>query len=233
MAILYEISIILVVLTRFGGSSRVGTCDLCLDSNNVACLDENHFSTCYNGEITATVTKCPDNSVCTTDRRICRLPDDGFTPICYEENCDNCKNLEANFTCLDQTTYGFCSQAYAETIYSCPKGYVCNVYTKDICVPSETNKPSCLKINPTTSSLPPTTTESTTTTIKPPVNANEFCAELGKVGYFKSNDPTCKEYIYCYLLSGQYLGTYFYCAGFFNEVTMNCQAERPSDCIEE
>ncbi|XP_073841231.1 uncharacterized protein [Musca autumnalis] len=219
----------------------------------------------YQCAVTTTITSCPAGRVCTADRQICRLPDEGFTPICYEENCNNCEESYGAFTCLDQTTYGYCfggsNTPYVTAINSCPQGYVCNTYSNDVCVPAETNSPSCLMVSTTnspeesttettisttesTSTHTTTSTElSTTTSITPsppssssttsPLDANTYCSQLGKAGYFKTSDPTCREYVYCYLLSGQYLGWYYYCNGYFNEVSGKCQAERPSDCQEQ
>ncbi|XP_059226425.1 uncharacterized protein LOC106088126 [Stomoxys calcitrans] len=231
-----SVTIFLIVL-GFSDASKVGLCEVCLDSNNAACRNENTFSICYDGKITSTITPCPPNSVCTTDRQICRLTAQGFTPICYEENCNNCNN-GALFTCLTQTTFGICS-GHAILEMHCPEGRVCNIHSQELCVPYETNQPSCLSVfttpKPTTtesSSTTEFTTTSSSTTLPPPLDANEFCAGIGIAGYFKTNDPTCKEFAYCYILSGQYLGLYFNCDGYYNPETTKCQKHPPAGCEE-
>ncbi|KNC25148.1 hypothetical protein FF38_03891 [Lucilia cuprina] len=292
---------ILLAIVKLGVTSLVGTCNQCFASNNIACLDETHFATCFQGSPTSTITKCPNNRFCTDDVLICHSSPEGFSPICHHDNCNDCEATNGIFSCLDETTYGYCfgsNTPLKGTLRSCPKGYVCNFNFREVCVPMETHEyslhqPSCALNTPSTtptttitteiSTIPiesttdtttneqtsttteittdsttteittestnlPTTqeTESTTetttelsttstilnppTTIKPR-DPNTICGEIGKTGYFKSDDPTCQEYVYCYLLSGQYLGWVYYCDGYFNAATQKCQKTRPLDCI--
>ncbi|XP_018785719.1 PREDICTED: spore coat protein SP96-like [Bactrocera latifrons] len=87
----------------------------------------------------------------------------------------------------------------------------------------------------TTVATTDTTTESTTTatsiSTQAPVDANTFCAEMGETGKFRQKgDTTCARYIYCYRLSGQYLGYPYTCQYYFNAATQACQTVRPDDC---
>ncbi|XP_037824867.1 mucin-2-like [Lucilia sericata] len=296
--------IILLAVVKLGVTSLVGTCNQCFASNNIACLDETHFATCFQGSPTSTITKCPANRFCTDDVLICHSSTEGFSPICHHDNCNDCEATNGIFSCLDETTYGYCFGANTPlkgSLRSCPKGYVCNYNFREVCVPEETHEPSCAINTPsttptttitteisiipsesttddsttliTTDSTTEMTTESTTndqttsttemttdsttmtttqetesttetttelsttsTTPKPPTtikprDPNTICGEIGKTGYFRSDDPTCREYVYCYLLSGQYLGWVYYCDGYFNAATQKCQKTRPLDCI--
>lgn len=96
------------------------------------------------GEFITTITPCPAGHICTADRQICRLPSEGFTPICYEETCGTCDQITGDFICLDQTTYSYCFGRYSTVAYSCPPGFVCNIYASEVCVPAATNRVSRL-----------------------------------------------------------------------------------------
>ncbi|XP_050335780.1 spore coat protein SP96-like [Bactrocera neohumeralis] len=83
----------------------------------------------------------------------------------------------------------------------------------------------------TTESTTRTTTVSTTVSTQAPVDANTFCAEKAQTGKFRQEgDTTCARYIYCYRLSGQYLGYQYTCQYYFNAATQACQTVRPDDC---
>ncbi|CAD7006570.1 unnamed protein product [Ceratitis capitata] len=83
----------------------------------------------------------------------------------------------------------------------------------------------------TTPSTTPATTDTTTQTTQAPKDPNTFCTEIGRSGNFRADgDKTCKKYIYCYGLSGQFLGWEYTCANYFNAATGKCQTERPADC---
>ncbi|XP_037940211.1 cell wall protein DAN4 [Teleopsis dalmanni] len=74
-------------------------------------------------------------------------------------------------------------------------------------------------------------TPSTTTTRAPITNPDDFCNYIQAEGYFSlEGDTTCKTYIHCYNLSGDYIGTKYICAGYFNSVTQKCQDEKPTNC---
>ncbi|KAM7357122.1 uncharacterized protein ACRADG_002614 [Cochliomyia hominivorax] len=294
-----KILVILVTVVKISVASLIGSCNQCFASNNVACLDETHFATCFQGSPTKTITKCPGNRFCTNDVLICHSSAEGYMPVCYHDNyCSDCGVTNGVFTCIDETTYGYCfggKTPLKGSQRSCPQGFVCNYNSREVCVPENTQEPSCGKTSTTTaattittesttteqttssemstttitttppiSTTPPTesttettteisTTPSTTTsssstestteitisttenttpllTTIAPRDPNTICGEIGKIGYFKSDDPTCREYVYCYLLSGQYLGWFYYCDGYFNSVTQKCQKLRPSDC---
>lgn len=125
-------------------ASLVGSCNQCFASNKVACVDETHFATCFQGVPTATITKCPSNRFCTDDVLICHSTAEGYSPVCYHDGyCGDCEITNGIFTCLDETTYGYCfggKTPLEGTSRSCPKGYVCNYNFKEVCVSEETHE---------------------------------------------------------------------------------------------
>ena len=134
---------ILLVSAQIGVSNLVGKCNQCFPNSKIACIDENHFSTCFENLPTATITKCPGERFCTEDVLICRTLEEGYTPSCYHNYCGDCSVSDGIFTCLDETTYGYCfggTIPLPGTVRSCPLGFVCNYNSREVCVPENKNQ---------------------------------------------------------------------------------------------
>lgn len=130
--------------------SASAQCKQCLQ-NSILCVNQTSFAYCFGDMISNEVNKCPGDFVCTDKQAIC-LPESKATPaacIPSEEaeknDCSKCtKNWRINFACIKENTFVPCdfegNPKFSEA-HSCPKGYVCNIDSEDICVTNA--KPSC------------------------------------------------------------------------------------------
>ncbi|TMW41223.1 hypothetical protein DOY81_013697, partial [Sarcophaga bullata] len=162
---LFKIITIVLVSAQICVSNLVGKCNQCFANSKIACIDEKHFSTCFEGSPTATITKCPGERFCTEDVLICHTLEEGYTPSCYHNYCGDCAVSNGIFTCLDETRYGYCfggTIPLLGTVRSCPLGFVCNYNSREICVPENKNQPSCIGQTTTTDASITDTTEIST-----------------------------------------------------------------------
>ncbi|XP_032593020.1 uncharacterized protein LOC116805409 [Drosophila grimshawi] len=138
-----------------------------------------------------------------------------FLAIVSGDSCSDCSLSGGVYACVDEYSYGICFNmgfVVPTAIKKCPTGYYCNVDGGEFCTPIETSAPSCVTL---------------------PINADAYCANLKKEGYFRvESDSTCKDYIHCYKISGEYLGWLINCNTneYFNSQTSRCETQRPDDC---
>ncbi|KAL7734075.1 hypothetical protein ACLKA6_011760 [Drosophila palustris] len=144
------------------------------------------------------------------------------TGRCDENNCNDCALSEGVYACLDEFNYGVCYNTGSVdpgSVRTCPNSYYCNTDGGDFCSPVDSTSPSCVPV--------------TTTTKAPETNPDKYCADLNKTGYFRlESDPTCKDYVYCYKLSGEIMGWLYHCNTneFYDSKSRRCETTRPNDC---
>lgn len=219
------------------------TCSDCSVTDGVyACLDEVSYGICFNlGAVdTNTIRSCKDGYYCNVDGSFCS-PQETSAPSCVTSTtpspsstpvlstCSDCSLTDGVYACVDETSYGVCYNlgfVDQSAIRSCDDGFYCNV-DGTFCSSQDTSSPSCVL-----TTTPESTTESTTTSV-PEIDADAYCLSLNKEGYFRvESDPTCKDYVNCFKLSGDTLGWLFHCNTdeYFNSETTQCETERPADC---
>ncbi|XP_043866278.1 uncharacterized protein LOC6582476 isoform X3 [Drosophila mojavensis] len=230
------------------------TCSDCSLTDGVyACVDEFSYGICFNlGAVdTNTIRSCGDGYYCNVDGSFCS-PQESSTPSCETSSstaavstCSDCSLTDGVYACMDEFSYGVCYNlgfVDPNAIRSCDDGFYCNV-DGTFCSPRDTSSPSCVSSTtpePTTVSTTAPSSVSTqesssepTSTEVPEFNADAYCLSLNKEGYFRvPSDPTCKDYVNCYKLSGDTLGWLFHCNTdeYFNSETSQCETERPADC---
>ncbi|XP_017028185.1 mucin-21-like [Drosophila kikkawai] len=148
-------------------------CQVCLDANDVYCLNQTSYQNCMKGKPFGDVEVCPTGTVCTNDADVCVEKPDGTTiqDVCGDAStCESCTDSN-KYTCVSSTQFARCKGTTLVTsaIYSCEEDEVCyqeglKTY-ETICVPSCAlnyldAKPSCTNnefTTTTTTAAPPTT----------------------------------------------------------------------------
>ncbi|XP_061402701.1 uncharacterized protein LOC133338544 [Musca vetustissima] len=124
-------------------------CNVCQESNQVACHGLNHYSLCVDGVPTAYYKTCPGDYICTGGELICYPPNGDNVASCpLAENdelmreglqCGICDEDKV-FACLSETSYSFCFGQESivakpgDLVMDCPPNTVCNInYKADFC----------------------------------------------------------------------------------------------------
>ncbi|XP_032587680.1 flocculation protein FLO11 isoform X2 [Drosophila mojavensis] len=220
-------------------TAAVSTCSDCSLTDGVyACMDEFSYGVCYNlGFVDPNaIRSCDDGFYCNVDGTFCS-PRDTSSPSCVSSTTPEPTTVSTTDSSTapspePSTTVSPLESSTAQspepsTTISPPDSSTAKSPDPSTTVshPDSSTAPS--SVSTQESSSEPTSTE------VPEFNADAYCLSLNKEGYFRvPSDPTCKDYVNCYKLSGDTLGWLFHCNTdeYFNSETSQCETERPADC---
>ncbi|XP_055846961.1 uncharacterized protein LOC129912647 [Episyrphus balteatus] len=222
---------ILAVGLLFFTDYAIGSCGTC-QNNSVACQSLTTFSLCIDDVPRSDeIIDCPEGSFCTDKPTICvKNTNSSFEASCGI-GCDVCNSHDNVFSCMDPWTAVFCFGAkkpfpLAKSI--CPKGYVCDLSNREVCVKKSPSMASCIRNLQSTTKLPDSTPRS-------PRDATTFCRENAMEGTFPAEgDTTCKRYYICQAISNgaKFMGYSYACSGndYFDPIERLCTRKRPISC---
>lgn len=230
----------LLLLAGLVAGSMAAECNVCNTANNMACYSVNQTQACDSSNSPTYVPyDCPAGYVCVSGTAgVLCVPESSTTVA----SCEQCNKCDANmtFACTGTSSYALCEGTTTPQAdssgSSCPSGYVCNLNSPYICLPSSSAVPSCSYADDTTTSSTASSTTSSTTAATPSTsNAATYCAAVQSQGKFAVGDytaTTCRQYIYCFLLNGNWLGQKYTCPGstYFDRSTRTCVTYVPSAC---
>lgn len=234
----------LLLVAGLVAGSAAAECNVCNTVNNMACYSVNQTQACDASSNLPTYVPydCPSGYVCVSGTAGVLCEPESNTTVATCEQCNKC-DANNTFACTGTSTFALCegtTTPLADSSYSCPSGYVCNVNSEYICLPSSSAAPSCSYADDTSNNtIAVTTTASTatsTTAATPSTsNAATYCAAVQSQGKFAVGDyteTTCRQYIYCFLLNGNWLGQKYTCPGstYFSRSTRTCVTDLPSTC---
>ncbi|XP_016991370.1 mucin-5AC [Drosophila rhopaloa] len=231
----------LVLLVACLVSSTRGTCNVCNAVNNLTCYSSTQMQACQVGVLsTATPTACPSGYVCASGSSgvLCQPQDasGGGQADCQE--CNKC-DASQTFACTGSQSFALClgTDTVQDSVGTCASGYVCNINDTQICgLPANGVMPTCSYTDDTTTSTTSSTTSTTTTPGTPSTSsASAYCAAVqsqGKYAVGYNAYTTCRQYIYCTLVSGSWIGETYTCPGtlFFDSASGMCESDMPSTC---
>ncbi|XP_016933512.2 prion-like-(Q/N-rich) domain-bearing protein 25 [Drosophila suzukii] len=219
-------------------SSTRGTCNVCNTVNNLTCYSSTQMQACQVDVLsTATPADCPSGYVCVSG---------SSGVLCQEEasssqsaDCQECNKCDATntFACTGTQSFALClgTDSVQDSIGTCASGYVCNINDTQICgLPADGVMATCSYADDTTTTTSSTTT-STTAATPSTSDAATYCAAVQSQGRYAvgyNTDTTCRQYIYCTLVSGSWVGETYTCPGsmYFNSSSSMCVVSIPSTC---
>ncbi|XP_055912356.1 uncharacterized protein LOC129946254 [Eupeodes corollae] len=218
-----------------------GKCGDCQD-NFVACQSLTTFSLCIDDKSNDDeILECPQGRLCTDKPDICvENTNSSFQASCGQ-GCEVCNSHDKVFSCVGRSEVAFCfgeDLPFYSVIARCPKGYVCDLSSRAICVKKDYSEGSCDKdYKDSTSDLPIIDVATPSSVSSSPLirDAQTFCRENAMEGTFAAEgDLTCKKYYICQALSNgsKFMGYSYYCSGsdYFDPVKRFCVADKPKSC---
>ncbi|XP_026845400.1 cell wall integrity and stress response component 2, partial [Drosophila persimilis] len=204
-----------------------GCLNCALTNFQYTCVNETSYGFCFSEETVdeTTIRSCDEGFYCTLDE-FCS-PEESSSPACVpDDTTSTTSDVTTESSTESSTVTTDTSTEYSPTTDSSS--------TESSTVTTESStETSTATTDSSTISSPSSTDSSTESTTGSPLNADLYCSTLQKKGYFRvDSDSTCKQYVYCYKLSLDYLGWLYYCNTneFYNSDTESCQAERPANC---
>ncbi|EDV96223.1 GH16136 [Drosophila grimshawi] len=247
------------VLCRPTASGSIGDCqdcNKCDATNTFACTGTNSFALCL-GTTTPqnSLGSCSPGYVCNNmNDQICGL-ETQFGPTC--SYADDTTTTATPPTATPAPTPSTDNAATYCAAVKAPGNYAVGDYAETTCRQyikcfllngvwrgQKYTCPGKTYFNPTTGlcavSMPgncytPTGTTTTTTVAPTTSNPNAYCAKMQSQDYFPvgtNPSSTCRQYIYCHLLNGRWLGNMYTCPGntYYNSSTKRCQTGLPATC---
>ncbi|XP_017109879.2 uncharacterized protein [Drosophila bipectinata] len=214
----------LLIFLAFAILGCQAACNVCSATTGHSCISATEFQFCSSSSVAiGTTYTCPTGYYCTDSAILCSS--DSSLVSC--SGCNKC-STDNRFACTSRNTFALClGSATPSTSLggTCGPNYVCNVNEANICV------------NPT--QYPTTCWSSGTgncgsTTI---TDANEYCRGVGTIGrypYGGVTSTTCKQYVYCYVVSGVFYGNVYSCPGatYFDSTTQQCTTATQARCSD-
>ncbi|KAH8415728.1 hypothetical protein KR222_011438, partial [Zaprionus bogoriensis] len=227
-------------------------CNVCNSVNSMACYSRNQTQSCDANNLPSYVPyDCPAGYVCVSGAGgvLCEPEASASATVA----CQQCNKCDANgtFACTGSSSFALCDGTGGTPQVSagggsCASGYVCNINYAGICGSNATVAPSCSYADDTTTTTTTTSTTTTSTTTSTAAasttpatpstsNAASYCAAVQSAGRYAVGDyteTTCRQYIECFLLNGNWLGHTYTCPGstYFSRSTRNCVTTLPSTC---
>ncbi|KAH8371825.1 hypothetical protein KR093_008979 [Drosophila rubida] len=213
------------------------TCNVCNTVNNLACYSTTQVQACdANNLPTGAAYDCPTGYLCVSGSSgvLCE-PQSAASSGADCQDCNKC-DASLTFACTSSSSFALCLGTNTPQLSegSCAAGYVCNTANSQICGLSPTVAATCSYADDTTTTA--STVASSTTTATPSTsNAATYCAAVQQQGNFKVGDyteSTCRQYIKCFLLNGQWLGQKYTCPGktYFSPTAKLCVSSLPANC---
>ncbi|XP_017052852.1 nuclear pore complex protein DDB_G0274915 [Drosophila ficusphila] len=233
---LLQLPQLLLLLGCLVASTR-GTCNVCNTVNNLTCYSSTQMQACQPDVLsTATPTDCPSGYVCVSGSSgvLCEPQDSASGSQADCQECNTCDSTQT-FACTGTQSFALClgTPTVQDSVGTCASGYVCNINDTQICgLPADGVMATCSYADDTTTS---TTTTSTTAATPSTGSASTYCAAVqsqGKYAVGYNADTTCRQYIYCTLVGGSWVGQTYTCPGamYFNSSSKMCVTSMPSTC---
>ncbi|XP_060657008.1 mucin-5AC [Drosophila nasuta] len=232
-------------------------CNTCDSTLTFACTSTNTFALCLGTSTPqASVGTCADGYVCNiNDSQICGLSPNVSATCSYADDSTTTTTTAATTTTTStpstsnaatycaavQQTGRFKVGDYTES--TC-RQYIDCFLLNGVWTGHKYTCPGQLYFSPTAnlcvSSLPsncytPSSTTTTTTATPTVSNPSAYCAMMQTQDYFPvgtNPSSTCRQYIYCFLLNGSWLGHRYTCPGslYWNSSSKTCVSTLPSTC---
>ncbi|XP_016955888.1 uncharacterized protein LOC108028514 [Drosophila biarmipes] len=228
----------LLLLVGCLAASTRGTCNVCNAVNNLTCYSSTQMQACQADVVsTATPADCPSGYVCVSGASgvLCQEAASGSQAA----DCQECNKCDAShtFACTGTQSFALClgTDSVQDSIGTCASGYVCNINDTQICgLPADGVMPTCSYADDTTSTTSSTTTPTTAATPST-ADAATYCAAVqsqGKYAVGYNSLTTCRQYIYCTLNGGSWVGQKYTCPGstYFDSSSKMCVVNMPSTC---
>ncbi|KAH8307173.1 hypothetical protein KR044_006403, partial [Drosophila immigrans] len=232
-------------------------CNKCDASLTFACTSSNSFALCLGTSTPqASQGSCADGYVCNTNSsQICGLSPTVSATCSYADDTTTTSTTAATSTTTaapstaDAATYCAAVQQQSSfkvgdyTASTC-RQYISCFLLNGVWLGHKYTCPGQTYFDPTAkrcvTSLPsncytPSSTTTTTTAAPTTSNPSAYCAKMQSQGYFPVGtipSSSCRQYIYCFLSGGSWLGKRYTCPGrlYFNSSTKTCVAALPATC---
>ncbi|EDX09766.1 mucin-5AC [Drosophila simulans] len=221
-------------------SSTRGTCNVCNAVNNLTCYSSTQMQPCQVDVLsTATPTDCPSGYVCVSGSSgvLCQPEDSASDSQADCQECNRCDETQT-FACTGTQSFALClgTDTVQDSVGTCASGYVCNINDTQICgLPAGGVMPTCSYTDDSTTTTVSSTTSSTTAAPPSTSSASTYCAAVqsqGKYAVGYNAYTTCRQYIYCTLVGGSWIGQTYTCPGsmYFDSASKMCVSTMPSTC---
>ncbi|KAH8319383.1 hypothetical protein KR067_006073, partial [Drosophila pandora] len=236
--------------TNSAFKSCVG-CGTCNAGSTFACLSATTFALCLGTTTPSTIGgSCGTAYVCDMNNpNICGTPASGSQATCPSgsvtpgvdpttmtptEYCEIVQKrgrypygADLNTTCRQYIYCHLTNSTWIGGLYDCPGLTYFNSTSASeiICVDPTHNPTTCWSSG---------TGNCGSTTITDP---NEYCRGVGTIGrypYGGVTSTTCKQYVYCYVVSGVFYGNVYSCPGgnYFDSTTQQCTTATQARCSD-